>query len=280
MPRMAGVGPILAMLAVLAGGFACLYLGFVRTTTGQRIDSAAKAGGLGTGLVAVLDELLGFALWLAAAGAVAAVVVEFARRRFRSGLFVLLVIVCSNVLARVLKLILGRPELGLGRELGSSEPPEWREVASSLPSGHVTLVASLVVAVVAIAPPRTRFGMALGGILAISLTGLAVLKAGWHRPSDVIGSLLVVGFWAVLSLPLLSAGTTQRRASMILTAVSSCLLLAGLLTFVGGGLSHDGPAGISSGWPSTLAYVGSAAAVVGSAGLLTTVPLTRFPRAA
>lgn len=67
---------------------------------------------------------------------------------------------------------------------------------NSLPSGHVTVVASLVLAALLVVPVRLRHLIALVGAFWIALIGIATILAGWHRPSDTIAAMLVCLAWA------------------------------------------------------------------------------------
>lgn len=67
---------------------------------------------------------------------------------------------------------------------------------NSLPSGHVTVVASLVLAALLVAPSRLRTAFAIVGALWTALVGSATILAGWHRLSDPIAAMLVSLAWA------------------------------------------------------------------------------------
>jgi membrane-associated phospholipid phosphatase len=67
---------------------------------------------------------------------------------------------------------------------------------NSLPSGHVTVVASLVLAALLVAPSRLRTAFALVGAFWIALIGTATILAGWHRLSDTVAAMLVSLAWA------------------------------------------------------------------------------------
>ena len=165
-----------------AVGFVLLYLVSVGTATGQQLDEAAMqwtaasitrdgwAEALLTGVSAGSVLLVGGTLavmtalarglWPAVLGAL-------------SGAVVLLI-------AEVLKLTLARPEFTV------------ESLANSFPSGHVAAVTGLAVALLLAAPTgRWRRAAMLGVAPAVGLTGLATVALEWHRPSDVLGSLLL-----------------------------------------------------------------------------------------
>ena len=83
---------------------------------------------------------------------------------------------------------LDRPYLGVD--------PQRIEAGNSLPSGHTTVAASVAVALVFVLPPRARGFAAVVGAGYTALVGVATMSAGWHRPSDSVAALLVVGGWA------------------------------------------------------------------------------------
>jgi hypothetical protein len=69
-----------------------------------------------------------------------------------------------------------------------------------------------------------------------AVVGIATLSAGWHRPSDVVAALLVVGVWAgVAGLFILVAQRRSgevvygppNRVAVAMLALSGLVLLAG-----------------------------------------------------
>jgi len=110
------------------------------------------------------------------------------------------VFVCANVTTQLLKLVLSHPRLQ--GALGASYPIEI-----GYPSGHTTGAVSIGFALWLTAPPRWRGWAALIGFAYGAAVGLGVVIAGWHFISDVVGAILVVGFWAALALAaLVTAG--------------------------------------------------------------------------
>lgn len=179
-------------LAVLTVGCALAlvvaYVVFVRTHTGQRIDEAALHGRLASFrardaanqlLTTISVGSLALVLMLLAAQAVL-------RRRVALAVVAVAVVVGALALTEVLKhLVLVRPDL----------------VASSLddnsfPSGHTTTAFAVGIAATLAAPARWRRTVAVGALLYGTAIGIATIAAGWHRPSDVAGAMLVVTGWA------------------------------------------------------------------------------------
>ena len=95
------------------------------------------------------------------------------------------------VTAKLLKALVERPDLGVTGAL-----------QNSLPSGHVTFVAALSVALVMVVPTWMRSVVAVCGWAATTLAGIAVMASSWHRLSDVIVAILVVGVWGLTLAPL------------------------------------------------------------------------------
>ena len=93
--------------------------------------------------------------------------------------------------AELLKLVLDRPGFLAGT------------AGNSFPSGHVAAVAGLGVAVVVAVPGASRwFVAALVAGPAAALTGLATVVMQWHRPSGVVGSVLLAVTIGVLRVQL------------------------------------------------------------------------------
>lgn len=101
-----------------------------------------------------------------------------------------IVIVGANGTTQLLKANLSRPYLGVDYEL-----------PNSFPSGHVTLAASVVVALIAVAPPLLRRAVTVLGWAVVTMVGVGVMVLGWHRLSDVLAAILIVGAFALAALP-------------------------------------------------------------------------------
>lgn len=143
-----------------------------------------------------------------ALGLLATVVLGIAWRRpwqLAAGVAVFLL---ANITTQLMKLVLAHPRLQ--GALGASYPIEI-----SYPSGHTTGALSLGFALWVTAPPRWRGWAALIGLAYGAATGLGVVIAGWHFISDVIGAILVVGFWASLALAALVVGRQEAPADWL-----------------------------------------------------------------
>lgn len=170
--------------------FAGLYLLAQRSAFGQRFERdvllgrGAGATGLQGGASAILDQVTAGAVALLA-GAVCCVALVRGRLglAFATGVAVVLTLASAAVLK---SLLLARPVL-----LGSDAVA----TARSYPSGHVAAAAALGCAAVVVAPVGWRLratGVAIG---LTGVVGVAVLFAGWHRPSDAIGGVATAMCW-------------------------------------------------------------------------------------
>lgn len=203
---------------------------FVRTGHGQRLDTIALTGNsIGQARIDDLVDTVLNAMSLVSLAAATAVLAFIALIRGRRGLalMVLLLIVGANATAQLLKFAITRPNLGIDVERAAA--------GNSLPSGHTTVAASVAVALVLVLPPTVRAVGAVLGAGYAALAGVATMSAGWHRPSDAIAAVLVVGGWtAAVSTVLLLA---QRREDFVRDREShpvatTVLLFGGLVLFV------------------------------------------------
>ncbi len=168
-----------------------LWRFFVRSEHGQVLDTIALTGNsIGQRRVGIItDTVLNTMSVVSIAAAIAAVVfIALLRGRVGLALVALLLIAGANLTTQVLKAGLYRPMYGVDKVRD--------QVGNSFPSGHTTAAAAVAVALVFVLPSRVRgVGAVLGAAFA-GLVGVATLSAGWHRPSDAIAAMLVVGGWA------------------------------------------------------------------------------------
>jgi membrane-associated phospholipid phosphatase len=200
------VRSLLAVAVLAAVLFAGVYFAAVHTPWGQRLDATALEGGARVDRPRV-EQATEDLLTTISIGSVALigggiVLVALGRGRVHLAVAAGLVVVGSDVSAELLKrAILTRPDLLATVESGSAH--------NSYPSGHTTVAMSLALAAVLVTPRRARGLVAVvGAVYAIGI-GEAVLVSGWHRPSDAIGSYLLVMVWATLTAAWLT-GTHAR----------------------------------------------------------------------
>jgi hypothetical protein len=170
----------------------------------------------------------------------------------------------------VLKRLIERPELGVDMERAAA--------GNSLPSGHTTIAASVAIALLLVLPARLRGAGGMLGAAATAVVGVATLSAGWHRPSDVVAALLVVGVWAnIAGLFIVVAqrrhgdvdyGPANRFAAVTLALVGLGLLAGAALAL---GLTNQvlsTPVDELSRHRLLAAYGGGATGIAGTASLL------------
>ncbi|HEX6310917.1 MAG TPA: phosphatase PAP2 family protein, partial [Acidimicrobiia bacterium] len=214
-----------------------LYVVFVRTHAGQRLDDAALDGRstLSAEDVQDADDLLQtISLASVAFLGGAVVLVALVRGGLPLAGVAVTVLAGANVATQAMKEVLPRPDLLPGQaELG---------IGNSLPSGHTTVAMSIAVAAILVAPRRFRGAVALVGIAYAAAVGVAVLTAGWHRPSDAVAAYAMVVAWgAAASCVLVTAkrpvhqpaGSSSRFATPVLVVVGVALSAAAFLAFVG-----------------------------------------------
>ncbi|MGP5266962.1 phosphatase PAP2 family protein [Brachybacterium alimentarium] len=199
--------PLLALIAAAfcAAITALLAQASVNTAKGQRLDQLIFSGAqaddgaltryaevaVGTVSVPVMAVLLGIAL-----------VLVLVRREFSLLLPLALLVAGANLTTQVLKhLVVVRDVLGPGIDI----------TPNSFPSGHTTLAAASMVAVV-LASGRAKVLLAPIGALWAAAAGIGTLVVGWHRPSDAIGAIVIVAAWTFLVLALDALGSRRRFA--------------------------------------------------------------------
>jgi membrane-associated phospholipid phosphatase len=112
--------------------------------------------------------------------------------RRRAGAVAILLVV-TGACTQAIKHVLAEPRFEAW--LGAKQIGE-----ASWPSGHSTAAMTLALGAVLVAPPVTRFAVAvLGGAFAAGV-GYAVLVLAWHFPSDVLGGFLMAGTWTALAV--------------------------------------------------------------------------------
>jgi membrane-associated phospholipid phosphatase len=271
--------------AVHAAALWLVFRYFVRTEPGQLLDTIALTGNrIGQ---ATISDRVGSVLNAVSAASLAAATafvgfLALVRRRVALGAGVLLLIVGANLTTQALKYGLVRPDLGID--------PDRAAVGNSLPSGHTTVAASVAVALVLVLPARLRAAAGVLGAVAVAAVGVATLSAGWHRPSDAVAALLVVGAWACVAG--LFTLAVQRRYgdveygrphafSVALLAVAGLLLLAGAAVALA--LTDRAPAVPPEELGRNrllLAYAGGAAGIAGTVALVMAAVLATAHRLA
>ncbi|MCL2594376.1 MAG: phosphatase PAP2 family protein, partial [Promicromonosporaceae bacterium] len=180
---------ILAALAAIGAHLTWVF--FVTTETGQRLDELAFTGSHRSQprLWALLEPVLNvISVAFIILAVLAVMVLAAVRRRWVLAIQVAVMIGGANLTTQLLKdVFYHRPNLLPG--------PAWH---NSLPSGHTTVAASLTMALLLACPRFWRPVVAVLGVGWTSLTGIATMVDQWHRPSDVVASVLVALAWAAV----------------------------------------------------------------------------------
>ncbi len=198
-----------------------------RVLDGRSLRGAQLTGSRSTRAVEQVLDVVSVSSILAAVGVVLGV--ALVRRRRTLGVAAVVLLAGANITTQLLKhIVLSRPSLGLIEPAAAT--------ANSLPSGHVTVVFSVAVALVLVLPAALRVPAATAGVLLTLATSIATMTAGWHRASDAIAACLVVGLWTAAVLPAIQTrdGASARPAAgggtRSLAALLACgALLAGAL---------------------------------------------------
>ncbi|WP_217995609.1 phosphatase PAP2 family protein [Sanguibacter suarezii] len=185
----AGAVVAAAVGAVLAAAFLALYLWAVRSEDGQSadIDLLVTLQSLNPALGPAATVLRPGLVVGGALACVALGVLALARRRWRSLCAAVLVVALSVGGTWALKeLVLERPYLGA-----------YGYTVNTFPSGHVSATLALVAAAALLSPawrtPASRWLFRLA-LLAVAVAAcVSSLLEHVHRPSDVVGSVLLVG---------------------------------------------------------------------------------------
>jgi membrane-associated phospholipid phosphatase len=214
-------------LLVLGMGSAALLVPLwawtTQTVDGQRVADLILYGRAVADAVvrSAASETLA-AVGLASAGAVAVGlgVLGFIRGGIGLAAATFVFVAGANVTTQVLKDALERPNLlgGAAYALGNS-----------FPSGHVTLVASLGLAAILVAPRRLRTPVAIVAALVVAVIGVSTIMAGWHRLADVVGGMLVALAWAsIVTAVLVRVQGWMPRRTWVLGRAGSVTTIAGL----------------------------------------------------
>lgn len=188
-------GPLIGAATLLAGALA-LYALAVRTRPGQIVDQALMVrASYSSARVFASDFAALTSPYLMAGGPLLALLVVFGGRPMTLGARVVFMTLGPIATSWVLKRTLDRP------------PMVEQSTHNSFPSGTLTAVAAIACAIVVVVPRRWRPVAITCGALMTLGTAVMVVALRWHRPSDALAALLIVGAFALLGAAL----TTDRR---------------------------------------------------------------------
>jgi len=195
---------LLVVLALLVAVFVALWAASHLTVAGQQADAGAfrtlaPLHDAGRDLAGALRR----GLPVACAAVVAVLgVVALVRRAWRDVLAAVVVVLGTVGIALGLREVLVRPDLG-----------GYGYAHQTFPSGHVAVVGGLCVAIWLLWPwPTSRTAAGWAGLGVTSVAALASVVTYAHRPSDVVGSLLVAAAVTVAVVWLLDVPRGARAA--------------------------------------------------------------------
>lgn len=278
--------PAAWLVLVAAAQGAALFLVwrfFVRSERGQLLDTIALAGNrIGQDEVDGLANTVLNAVSVAslAIATVVIAVIALARGRVLLTLVVTLFVVAANVTSQIFKWGLYRPNFGVD--------PERLSAGNSFPSGHATVAMSVAIALVLVLPPKARgVGAVLGAVYA-GVAGVATMSLGWHRPSDVVGSVLIAGAWAAVAGLLLvlaqgrdvtvRSGDARPFAVALLALVGVLLLVVAVVAFRMTDTVSSTPVDELGRGRLFTAYVGAAAGITGATATVMALVLSTTQR--
>ncbi|SDZ41642.1 PAP2 superfamily protein [Micromonospora pattaloongensis] len=274
---------LLLLAAVHVAVFIQVWWFFVHTRRGQQLDTLGLAGNsIGRDRVDGITDTVLNAMSVASLAIATAVIVFIAliRRRIMLALMAALLVLGANLTTQLVKYLTVRPDLGID--------PERAGAGNSLPSGHTAVAASVAVALVLVVPARVRGLAAVLGAAYAAVAGVATLSAGWHRPSDAVASLLMVGAWAAFAgfvLVLTQPASAEMEPGAGHRLAVTLLALAGVLLLAAAAVALTVNEPVSAIPPEELsrrrlsvAYGGGAAAIAGTAALVMALVLAPVHR--
>jgi membrane-associated phospholipid phosphatase len=264
---------LVLLVAVQVVAFIALWRFAVNTAHGQLLDTIALEGNsIGQRRVEGLVDRVLNAMSVVSLLVATAVVgfIALVRRGLWLAFVATLLVGGANFTTQVLKSVITRPDLGID--------PERAVAGNSLPSGHTAVAASVAIALVLVLPTTVRAWWAVLGAGYTALAAVATMSAGWHRPSDAVASLLVVGAWAGVAGLLLIAGQPRNafaQPGYPHRFTAATLAVAGVVLLVAAWVAVDWtnavmrtPVDDLARGRLFIAYAGSAAGIAGVTCLL------------
>lgn len=175
----------LVWAALLVAAMAVVYLVAVQSAWGQARDQQAFLTLRGTGATADVPHVVGLGsvtdvrLWVVSVILIVGLGL-LARRRLSIVALLALPVVAILITQFLRDELLMRPDFS-----GLS----W--AANTFPSGHAAAAAGCVAAIVRAAPRRMAPVLAVAGVGWLTLVSQDLMVWGWHRPSDLLGSILL-----------------------------------------------------------------------------------------
>jgi hypothetical protein len=253
---------------ICAAGLIAVYLLAVWTPAGQRFEDAVLRGATGSTdgarATSALDRISAPTLILAIAVVLS---IGFLRRKPLLGFLGAGVVVASVATAEVIQRSVQRPIL---LQHG------YRREDQSFPSGHAAVAMSVMCALVMVTPYRFRGVVLLATSVGATAVEVATVSASWHRPSDAVGSDLIVLVYVCVAAAVLArygwiaeAGASGRLARTLLATGYGGVALVALAVAVAA--AGHGSAFLAG---RALALCGSAAVALALLALLRGVDLS------
>ena len=164
--------------------FVSLYWCSVRTQQGQIIDVSILYAHIDYSnilKVSAYTLLTNATKIIVICGVVIIVLIGVFKKKYKKTLLVVFLILFSNICTQVFKhFIFSYPDFSIVYSF-----------KNSYPSGHVTLIASVMFGFILIMPTYYKNLMRYISLIFIILFSVSVCVASWHKISDVVGSLLL-----------------------------------------------------------------------------------------
>lgn len=216
---------LLTAVAAMVGALFTWQL-FVNTRFGQTFDNAAFQASyrVKEDLWMLAEPVLDVVSVLFIAVAIVIVmIIALLRKKWMLALQVAVLIAGANITTQVLKkVILDRPDFDV----------VWGPY-NTLPSGHTTVAASVSAALLLVVPRGWRPLTALAGVTYTAATGLSTMVGQWHRPSDVIAAVLVVGAWTAFVCVFSHTNAAEDRDQPINSGAVLSLTLIAIVAIIG-----------------------------------------------
>jgi membrane-associated phospholipid phosphatase len=123
--------------------------------------------------------------------------VALRQRRPQLAVAIVAILFGSVASAELLKLLLA------GLRPGVWVTPDWSIGGATWPSGHATAAMSLSMCAIMVSPPARRYLVAAAGAALTIAVSYALVIAGGHLPSDVVGAFFVSALWTSLAVAVL-----------------------------------------------------------------------------
>lgn len=163
--------------------------------------------------------------WVSIGTAILAVVIlvflAILRGQIRIALGILVLVGGANITTQLLKhQILTRPDT-------------IDNLSNSLPSGHTTLIVTLGLSAIAVAPKGFRYIAVFGASALATATAASTVVAGWHRPADIFAALAIAFLWAAFITFVLRWSNSYQPGTTASAALAGAIVAGLVLIAIG-----------------------------------------------